>query len=120
MISKRIYSSTTPKPLRWVGTSRAVVRAFPPNVRRDAGYQLYRVQQGYDPSDWKPMPRVGPGGREIRIHADGEYRVLYLATRPEAIYVLHAFVKRRQATPKLDMDLARARLKELLRERRRD
>ena len=105
------------KPVRWVGNARGAVRAFPLNARRDAGYQLYRVQQGHDPSDWKPMPRVGAGVREIRIHADGEYRVLYLATRPEAVYVLHGFVKKRQATPKLEIDLARARLKELLRGR---
>jgi len=77
------------------------------------------VQTGHDPSDWKPLPRVGAGVREIRIHANGEYRVMYLTTRPEAVYVLHAFVKKRQATPKLDVDLARARLRELLRERRR-
>src|SRR5437870_2793040 len=48
------------KPLRWLGNARAVVRAFPPNARRDAGYQLYRVQAGHQPSDWKPMTRVGP------------------------------------------------------------
>ena len=77
------------------------------------------MQTGQDPSDWKPLSRVGVGVREIRIHADGAYRVLYLATRPEAVYVLHAFVKKRQATPKPDLDLARARLGELLRERRR-
>jgi phage-related protein len=74
-----------------------------------------RVDQ---PSDWKPMTSVGAGVREIRIHADGEYRVLYLATRPDAVYVLHAFVKKRQRTAKLDLDLARARLKELFRARR--
>jgi len=108
------------KPLRWLGNARFVVRAFPPNARRDAGYQLYRVQAGQQPSDWKPMARVGAGVREIRIHADGECRVLYLATRPEAVYVLHAFVKKRQGTPKLDMDLARARLKELLGRRARE
>jgi phage-related protein len=108
------------KPVRWLGNARAAVRAFPSNARRDAGYQLYRVQEGHDPSDWRPMTSVGAGVREIRIHADGEYRVLYLATRPDAVYVLHAFAKKRQATPKLAIDLARARLKELLRERRRN
>ena len=108
------------KPVRWLGNARAVVHAFPPNARRDAGYQLYRVQDGHDPSDWRPMPRVGAGVREIRIHAGGEYRVLYLATRPEAVYVLHAFAKKRQVTPKLDVDLARARLKELLQQRARE
>jgi phage-related protein len=103
-----------------VANARAVVRAFSPNARRDAGYQLYRVQAGHQPSDWKPMMSVGAGVREIRIHADGEYRVLYLATRPEAIYVLHAFAKKRRRTPKLDIDLARARLKELLQRRARE
>jgi len=106
------------KPLRWLGSSRAAVRAFPPNARRDAGYQLYRVQAGHEPTDWKPMPRVGAGVREIRIHADGQYGVLYVATRPEAAYVLHAFRKKRQRTPQLDLDLARTRLQELLRLRR--
>lgn len=71
------------KPARWLGNARAAVPAVPPNARRDAGYQLYRVQQGHDPSDWKPMPRVGAGVREIRIHVGGEYRVLFLATRAE-------------------------------------
>ena len=66
------------------------------------------------------MARVGAGVREIRIHVEGEYRVLFLATRAEAVYVVHAFVKKRPATPKLDIDPARARLKELLRQRRRD
>ncbi len=109
------------KPLRWLGSARAVVRAFPPNARRDAGYQLYRVQAGHQPSDWKPMTSVGAGVREIRIHADGEYRVLYLATtRPEAVDVLHAFGKKRQRAPKLDVDLARAPLKELVRRRARE
>ena len=64
------------------------------------------------------MTSVGAGLREIRIHADGEYRVLYLATRRDAVYVLHAFVKKRQRTAKLDVGLARARLKELLGARR--
>jgi len=53
-------------------------------------------------------------------HGNEEYRVLYLATRPEAVYVLHAFGKKRQGTPKLDVNLARARLKELPRLRNRD
>jgi phage-related protein len=120
IISKRIYSPVAHKPVRWLGNSRAAVRAFPPDARRDAGYQVYRVQQGHAPSDWKPMPDVGAGVREIRVHAGGEYRVLYLATQAEAVYVLHAFVKKRERTPKLDRDLARTRLKELLRRRRQD
>ena len=84
------------------------------------GTSCIRVQAGHQPSDWKPMTSVGVGVREIRIHADGERRVLYLATRPEALYVLHAFAKKRQGTSKLEVDLARVRLKELLRRRARE
>jgi phage-related protein len=103
------------KPLRWLGSSRAAVRAFPSDARRDAGFQLYRVQQGHEPNDWKPMATIGAGVREIRVHTAGEYRVLYLATRPEGVYVLHAFAKKGRRTRKLDLDLARGRFKELSR-----
>lgn len=98
---------------RWLGTAQGAVRRFPPDARRNVGYQLWRVQAGQDPSDWKPMAAVGPGVLEIRVHGVGEFRVLYLATRPEAVYVLHAFVKKSQHSRKLDLAVARARLKAL-------
>ena len=79
-----------------------------------AGYQLYRVQEGKDPSDWKPMPTVGPGVREIRIRDEaGAFRVIYVANRPEAVHVLHAFQKRTQTTAQHDIDLAAARFRSL-------
>ena len=86
------------RPLILLGTSRRALRAFPDLPRRLAGFQLRRVQQGVDPADWKPMPSVGPGVREIRIHVDGAHRVFYVATRGEAIYVLHAFEKKTRKT----------------------
>src|SRR5262245_32935844 len=86
------------KALIWLGSSRGDLRAFPALARRLAGFQLRRVQQGLDPDDWKPMQTVGPGVREIRIHIGGAFRVFYVATRAEAIYVLHAFEKKTQKT----------------------
>jgi phage-related protein len=72
------------------------------------------VQHGLDPADWKPMTIVGSGVREIRIRdAAGAFRVIYVATRQEAIYVLHAFQKKTQRTPARDIDLAAARLREI-------
>ena len=62
------------KPIAWVATARRDIRAFPANARRDAGFELHRVQQGLDPDDWKPMPTIGPGVREIRIYTDLEQR----------------------------------------------
>jgi phage-related protein len=74
-------------------------------------------QNGDDPSDWKPMPSVGTGVREIRIReASGAFRVIYVANLKTAIFVLHAFQKKTQSTPKADLDLARARLRALLTE----
>jgi hypothetical protein len=44
------------KPLIWLGDSRDTIRAFPDDVRKMAGFQLWRVQRGLEPNDWKPMP----------------------------------------------------------------
>lgn len=101
------------KPIHWLGDSRKAIGAFPSAARQAAGYQLFRVQSGLDPHDWKPMQSVGAGVREIRVHVDGEWRVLYLAARPEAVYVLHALRKKSRRTPAPDLALARERLKQL-------
>ncbi|MES9862822.1 MAG: type II toxin-antitoxin system RelE/ParE family toxin [Candidatus Thiodiazotropha sp. LLP2] len=64
------------------------------------------------------MSSIGPGVREIRIHVDGEFRAIYIAKYEEAIYMLHTFKKKTQKTSKRDIDIAKARLRELERERR--
>jgi phage-related protein len=77
---------------------------------------LDKVQRGAQPDDFKPLPAVGKGVEEIRIAYDsGAYRVIYVARRAEAVYVLHAFRKKTQATPKKDIDTARRRLAQLSR-----
>ena len=107
------------KPLFWVGGSLTRLRSFPAAARREAGHQLHQVQMGLEPSDWKPMRAVGPGVVEIRVHAGGEYRVLYLARFAEGVYVLHAFEKKTRQTRKADIELARQNLAEVARYRRR-
>ena len=64
------------------------------------------------------MPAVGLGVREVRVHTGLEHRVLYLAKFAEAVYVLHAFQKHSQRTPKQDLELAKQRLRALLKQRR--
>jgi len=64
------------------------------------------------------MPSVGAGVVEIRIHERGEYRVLYVAKFPEAIYALHAFAKKSQQTRQAEIEVARRNLAEVLRHRR--
>ena len=107
------------KPLRWCGDSRDRIREFPLEARLRAGFELWEVQQGNEPSDWRPMPIVGPGVREIRVHAGNEYRVLYVAKFAEAVYVLDGFEKKTQQTSKHDIDRAASRFRELVEERKR-
>jgi phage-related protein len=102
-----------------VGASLADLRAFPEGARREAGYQLRRLQQGLLPDDWKPMSSVGPGVAEIRIHSGVEHRVFYVAKFEEAVYVLHAFEKRTRQTRQADLELATKRLADVVRSRRR-
>jgi len=105
------------KPLRWVGSSLADLRAFPDDAKRLAGYQLRRVQAGLMPDDWKALASVGAGVYEIRLHTGGEYRVCYVAKFVEAVYVLHAFEKRTRQTRHDDLALVRRRLAEVQRAR---
>ena len=106
------------KELYFVGASLDDLRDFPEDARREAGHQLYLVQLGDEPHDWKPMTSVGPGVYEIRIHTALEHRVLYLSKHSEAIYVLHAFQKTTRQTRQADINLARERLRVLNEARR--
>ncbi|MFZ1859528.1 MAG: type II toxin-antitoxin system RelE/ParE family toxin [Candidatus Competibacter sp.] len=102
------------KPIQFLGDSLKRLREFPPEARQDAGHQLYKVQQGEQPDDSKLLPAVGKGVEEIRVWDEsGTYRVIYTARRTEAIYVLHAFQKKTQATSKREVEIARQRLNQL-------
>lgn len=108
------------KPVVFVGDSLGRISAFPEGARRAAGYQLERVQRGLNPDDWKPMTSIGEGVREIRVReASGAYRVIYLASFRDAVYVLHAFAKKTSRTPARDLNLAMARFRELKRRQQR-
>jgi len=63
------------------------------------------------------MASVGAGAREIRIQTGAEHRIVYIAKFEEGVYVLHAFEKKTRRTPPSDLELARVRLKEVLRRR---
>lgn len=108
----------TIKPVVWLADSREQMSRFPANVRTVAGFELWEVQQGNEPADWKPMPAVGLGVQEIRVRVGGAYRILYVAKFAEAVYVLHAFQKKAQKTSNPDIDLARKRFRELIQERK--
>ncbi len=102
------------RPLRFLGDSLKCLRDFPEDARHDAGYQLEKVQRGQQPNDFKPMAVIGRGVEEIRIVEDsGAYRVIYVARRSDAVYVLHAFQKKTQATSTRDIDTAKRRFMQL-------
>ena len=103
-------STSDDKEIRWVGSSYDDLVAFPKAPRKEAGFQLSKVQAGLDPTDWKPFDEVGAGTREIRISdAKGI---------EEAVYVLHCFQKKSQATSKQDKDIAAARYRAVVSARR--
>ena len=102
------------RPVRFLGNSLKSLRDFPDDARHDAGYQLDKVQRGGQPDDFKAMPGIGKGVEEIQVsEPSGAYRVVFVARRVEAVYVLHAFQKKTQATPKKDLEIAKKRLGQL-------
>ncbi len=106
-----------PKPVVFRGSSLDDLRAFPEPARREAGYQIDKVQNGRESNDWKPMKTVGPGVREIRIRdVAGAFRVIYVAKFMDAVYVLHCFEKKTQKTSKADLDVAARRYRGLVKE----
>lgn len=82
------------------------------------GTALRQIQNGLIPSDFKPMTTVGAGVFEIRVRAGNQYRVIYVAKFSEAVYVLHAFVKKTQKTAAPDLELAHNRYTALLNTRK--
>jgi len=101
------------KPLNFVGSSLDDLRNFPDEARRAGGFELRAVQNGLEPSDWRPMQVIGAGVKEIRIHVLGEWRVIYVARLREAVYVLHAFQKKTRKTSQHDIELARQRYRQI-------
>ena len=105
------------KERRFRGSSLDDLRKFPTLVMREAGYQLDKVQCGREPTNWKPMSSVGEGVKEIRVQGEtGAFHVIYLAKLVDAVYVLHCFQKKTQHTSGKDIELARKRFKDLMKE----
>jgi phage-related protein len=102
------------KPVVFLGDALNRLHEFPERARREAGFQLDRVQRGLDPDDWKPIATVGLGVREIRVRdATGAFRVVYVTTFLEAVFVLHVFQKKTQRTLSRDLELANSRFRAL-------
>ena len=101
------------KEIIWLGSSYQDLLAFSKPAKQIAGYYLDKLQRGKEPQDWKPMNAIGKGVKELRIHCENEYRIIYLAQYSEGIYILHSFAKKTQKTSQKDIDLAKKRFKEI-------
>lgn len=98
----------------FVGSSLKDLREFPEAVLKDIGSQLLAVQFDREPKDWKPMPSIGSGVREIRAKdVSGICRAMYVAKIAGKVHVVHAFQKKTQKTAQKDLDLAKQRLREV-------
>lgn len=98
------------KRIRFVGSAKDDLSAFPKTARTRAGQELFMVQIGRDPDDWKPLSIVGSGAREIRVRDEaGTFRVIFVAKFEDAVYVLHAFQKKTQKISRADLELAKER-----------
>jgi len=106
------------KLVAWLGDSLDPVRDFPDEARGRTGFELWEVQQGNEPSDWKPMPSIGIGVNEIRVREGGAFRLIYVAKFSEAVCVLHAFQKKTRKTLQTDIELARTRYRAMLKDRK--
>ena len=107
------------KEIRWVGSSYEDLLAFPKEIRREAGFELGKIQSGLDPADWKPFDTVGAGTKEVRLRdASGIYRIMYVSKFEEAIYVLHCFQKKTQRTARQDQLIAEMQYRAVIGSRR--
>jgi len=100
--------------IEFEGDSREVLAHFPESVRFDLGYQLFRIQEGKEPYDWKPFKSVGSGCREIRVwDQSGTYRAIYVLIVSDTVHVLHVFQKKSEKTALREVAIARERFRSL-------
>jgi phage-related protein len=68
------------------------------------------VQVGREPTDFRPIPHVGPGAYERRARDEtGAFRVIHVATFADALCALRAFRKRTRKTLQMDIALGARR-----------
>jgi phage-related protein len=106
----------TPKPVRWVGSSKEDLKAFPEPAQKEVGFALWFAQIGGKHPHAKPLRGFGGAGVvEIIDDSDGDtYRAVYTIKFAEFVYVLHCFQKKSKRgakTPSRDLDLIKSRLR---------
>ena len=96
----------------WEGDSREILSAFPEGVKQNFGFELWQLQRGERPTDYRPLSSIGAGVFELREQDERAwYRVVYLSRINDVIYVLHCFEKKSREMPRKEFEKARQRLK---------
>ncbi len=99
-----------------MGDSLRVLKAFPSGVQDEVGYALYLAQRGEKHVSAKPLKGLGPGVLEVvSDHRGNTFRAVYTVRLAERVFVLHAFQKKSKrgiATPPMEIDLIKQRLKQ--------
>ncbi len=90
------------------------LRSLPAADKREIGLDLLRVQENW-PIGMPLCKSLGQGLWEVRSNlAGGRIGRLLFCVFDGEFYVLHGFFKTTQKTPKTDLELARKRMKEVL------
>jgi phage-related protein len=110
--------SQTLRPLRWIGSSKKDLMAMPDQVKQAFGFALYQAQIGLLHPNAKPLKGFGSSSvvAVVEDWRGDTYRAVYTVRITQAVYVLHCFQKKSTRgieTPKPEMDLIRARLKQV-------
>ena len=104
------------KSLLWIGSTLKDLRSFPADVKEAMGYALYQAQLGLKAPSAKPLRGFGSAMvLEVCEDYQGDtYRAVYTVRYADFVYVVHAFQKKSKrgaATPVMDIDLIKKRLK---------
>jgi len=105
------------KGLEWIASSRKDMQTLPRSVQRVFGYAFYAAQCGEKPPEAKPLKGFGGAGvlELVEDHRGDTYRAVYTVRFAAKVYVLHVFQKKARhgiATPKHELDLIHARLRQ--------
>lgn len=104
--------------VRFHPRAREEISVLPEKIKKELGFLIYLLEIGESLSmpHSKPMSGVMPGVSELRVKGrDGAYRVFYFLKSELGILVFHVFKKTTEKTPKLEIDLGRKRLHDMLR-----
>lgn len=77
----------TRKDVIWVWSSYADLRTLPETARQRLSRDLHKVQMGNRPANWRPLNTIGLGVIEIRVRAEGAFRLIYVPKFAESICV---------------------------------